>query len=89
MRQFIRLTDETFAKGKKVAVHCKAGLGRTGVLIGAYFIYKFQFSASEVIGYMRVVRPGMVVGPQQRYMQLNQMKWAGWVSGPMWRRLTA
>lgn len=28
---------------------------------------------------MRVVRPGMVVGPQQRYMQLNQLKWAGWV----------
>lgn len=81
VRDFIRLADKTFAKGKKVAVHCKAGLGRTGVLIGAYLIYKHQFTASEVIGYMRVVRPGMVVGPQQRYMQLNQMKWAGWVSG--------
>jgi cell division cycle 14 len=46
----------------------------------AYLIYRYQFSASEVIGYMRLVRPGMVVGPQQRYMQLNQMKWAGWVS---------
>lgn len=80
VRQFIQLADDTIAKGKKIAVHCKAGLGRTGVLIGAYFIYKFQFTASEVIGYMRVVRPGMVVGPQQRYMQLNQMKWAGWVS---------
>lgn len=80
VREFIQLADETFANGKKVAVHCKAGLGRTGVLIGAYFIYKHQFTASEVIGYMRVVRPGMVVGPQQRYMQLNQMKWAGWVS---------
>lgn len=29
---------------------------------------------------MRVIRPGMVVGPQQRYMQLNQMKWAGWAA---------
>lgn len=29
---------------------------------------------------MRLVRPGMVVGPQQQYMVANQMKWIGWVS---------
>lgn len=28
---------------------------------------------------MRIVRPGMVVGPQQQYMVANQMKWVGWV----------
>ncbi|WOO85666.1 Tyrosine-protein phosphatase CDC14 [Vanrija pseudolonga] len=79
VRQFIALADDMINnKKRKVAVHCKAGLGRTGVLIGAYLIYKYQFSASEVIGFMRIIRPGMVVGPQQRYMQLNQMKWAGW-----------
>ncbi|KAL1405347.1 cell division control protein 14 [Vanrija albida] len=79
VRQFIALADDMINnKKRKVAVHCKAGLGRTGVLIGAYLIYKYQFTASEVIGFMRVIRPGMVVGPQQRYMQLNQMKWAGW-----------
>jgi cell division cycle 14 len=46
----------------------------------AYLIYKYSFSVQEVIGYMRIVRPGMVVGPQQQYMMLNQMKWIGWVS---------
>jgi len=49
-----------------------------GVL--AYLIYKYGFSVPEVIGYMRIVRPGMVVGPQPQYMMLNQMKWVGWVS---------
>ncbi|WVQ82894.1 hypothetical protein IAT38_005030 [Cryptococcus sp. DSM 104549] len=81
VREFIRLAEDTIEKqGKKVAVHCKAGLGRTGVLIGAYLIYKFQFTAQEAIGFMRLVRPGMVVGPQQQYMVLNQLKWAGWAA---------
>ncbi|WWC57596.1 uncharacterized protein I303_100128 [Kwoniella dejecticola CBS 10117] len=81
VREFIRLVDEVIeGRGQKVAVHCKAGLGRTGVLIGAYLIYKYQFTAQEAIGYMRIVRPGMVVGPQQHYMVINQMKWVGWAA---------
>nr|XP_031862049.1 uncharacterized protein CI109_002462 [Kwoniella shandongensis]KAA5529121.1 hypothetical protein CI109_002462 [Kwoniella shandongensis] len=81
VREFIRLAEETIeGKGQKVAVHCKAGLGRTGVLIGAYLIYKYQFTAQEAIGYMRIVRPGMVVGPQQQYMVMKQMVWAGWAA---------
>ncbi|WWC97560.1 hypothetical protein V866_004444 [Kwoniella sp. B9012] len=81
VREFIRLAENTIeVRGQKVAVHCKAGLGRTGVLIGAYLIYKYQFTAQEVIGFMRIVRPGMVVGPQQHYMLINQMKWSGWAA---------
>ncbi len=35
VREFIRLAEETIeGRGMKVAVHCKAGLGRTGILIG-------------------------------------------------------
>lgn len=52
----------------------------------AYLIYKYQFSAQEVIGFMRIVRPGMVVGTQQQYMAMNQMKWSGWVSAPVMGR---
>lgn len=32
VREFISLVDQTISRGGKVAVHCKAGLGRTGVL---------------------------------------------------------
>lgn len=34
VRQFILVAEEYIGQGRKVAVHCKAGLGRTGVLIG-------------------------------------------------------
>ncbi|KAI7836708.1 hypothetical protein COHA_009484 [Chlorella ohadii] len=51
-----------------LAVHCKAGLGRTGVLICAYMIKHFGFTAEEAMGYIRVCRPGSVIGPQQHYL---------------------
>lgn len=51
-----------------IAVHCKAGLGRTGVLICAYMIKHYNFSAEEAMAYIRVCRPGSVLGPQQHYL---------------------
>lgn len=64
--------------GAKVAVHCKAGLGRTGCLIGAHLIYTYGFTAQEAIAYMRFMRPGMVVGPQQHWLYLHQNDFRGW-----------
>mmetsp|Transcript_25223 Transcript_25223/g.35555 ORF Transcript_25223/g.35555 Transcript_25223/m.35555 type:complete len:557 (+) Transcript_25223:251-1921(+) len=54
---------------KAIAVHCKAGLGRTGTCIGAYIMKHYKFTAAEVIGWMRICRPGMVIGPQQHFLQ--------------------
>ena len=65
-------------KNKGIAVHCKAGLGRTGCLIGAYLIYRHGFTANEIIAFMRFMRPGMVVGPQQHWLHLNQGSFRQW-----------
>jgi protein tyrosine phosphatase domain-containing protein 1 len=37
----------------KVAIHCHAGLGRTGLFIACYLIYKFRMSANDAIYYIR------------------------------------
>ena len=46
-----------------------AGLGRTGTLIGAYLIKHYKFTAAEVIAWLRICRPGSVIGPQQNYLE--------------------
>ncbi|XP_073500623.1 protein tyrosine phosphatase domain-containing protein 1 isoform X1 [Phyllobates terribilis] len=40
----------------KVAIHCHAGLGRTGVLIACYLIYATRMTADQAILYVRAKR---------------------------------
>ncbi|XP_022915218.2 protein tyrosine phosphatase domain-containing protein 1-like [Onthophagus taurus] len=44
----------------RVAVHCHAGLGRTGVLISCYLVYSLKAEANDAIKYVRYKRPGSV-----------------------------
>lgn len=66
-----------------VAVHCKAGLGRTGVLIGLYLQKHFGFSANEALGYLRITRPGSVIGPQQHFLRDWERRM--WAAGSAFR----
>jgi atypical dual specificity phosphatase len=47
-----------------VAVHCGAGLGRTGVVLACYFVTK-GFSAKNAIARIRRLRPGSIETDEQ------------------------
>ncbi|KAJ8376511.1 hypothetical protein SKAU_G00070910 [Synaphobranchus kaupii] len=79
-RRFLHICEST---DSAVAVHCKAGLGRTGSLIGCYLMKHYRFSAAEAIAWIRVCRPGSIIGPQQHFLEEKQASL--WMQGDVQR----
>ncbi len=52
---------ENYQKNKKVTlVHCSAGLGRTGMVLSCYLIYKYNIKAEDALRKVRELRKGSV-----------------------------
>ena len=65
LQGFLRLCE---TQDGAIAVHCKAGLGRTGTNICAYMVKHLGYTIRESIAWHRICRPGAVVGPQQPFL---------------------
>jgi hypothetical protein len=75
VKDFIKILEN---EPNAVAVHCKAGLGRTGTMIGCYIMKHYNFPALALIGWMRICRPGSVLGPQQHFLTVMEAKCKEW-----------
>lgn len=50
----------TRVEGRKIAVHCHAGLGRTGLSIACFLVFTGSHSAADAIKEVRKYRRGSV-----------------------------
>ncbi|XP_056128720.1 dual specificity protein phosphatase CDC14B isoform X2 [Lampris incognitus] len=80
VRKFLNICENSEGA---IAVHCKAGLGRTGTLIGCYMMKHYRLTAAEAIAWIRICRPGSVIGPQQNFVEDKQNSL--WAEGDVFR----
>jgi len=69
--RFLTITESS---SSVTAVHCSAGLGRTQTLIGLFLMKAYRFTAEESIGWLRIARPGSIIGPQQHFLKSQESR---------------
>ncbi|KAJ3100547.1 hypothetical protein HDU96_010297 [Phlyctochytrium bullatum] len=57
LKTFCREASACIRRGRRVAVHCQAGVGRTGLFLAVYLMEKYLCGPHEALDRLRSVRP--------------------------------
>ncbi len=63
--ELVKKMDERIQAGKKVLVHCLAGIGRTGMILACYMIYKENLSGADALAWIRSFSSNYVQSVEQ------------------------
>ncbi|XP_055283694.1 dual specificity protein phosphatase CDC14B [Moschus berezovskii] len=69
---------------QEALLYARTGLGRTGTLIACYIMKHYRMTATETIAWVRICRPGSVIGPQQQFLMMKQASL--WIEGDYFRQ---
>ncbi|XP_061233543.1 dual specificity protein phosphatase CDC14B isoform X11 [Neopsephotus bourkii] len=83
LQRLISHTSENIRSPLWYASTKKSGLGRTGTLIACYIMKHYRMTAAETIAWIRINRPGSVIGPQQHFLMDKQAEL--WTEGDIFR----
>jgi atypical dual specificity phosphatase len=64
VRQFLDFVERERTEGRRVAVHCGAGYGRTGTMLACYFVAQGD-SPEKAVRKVRESRPGSIETTEQ------------------------
>jgi hypothetical protein len=65
MLDIVQLVAGAIVRCGKVAIHCHAGLGRTGLVAAAYLVLEHRLSPHDAIAHVRLRRPGSLQNKSQ------------------------
>ena len=70
IEDFIAFAVSVRSEGKKLVVHCEAGIGRTGTVLACYLVSK-GYNAPDAIQEVRKKRPGSIETIEQEEVVLR------------------
>lgn len=66
LRKQVEWIDRQRNEGRRVYVHCRNGVSRSGMVVTAYLMYKYSWTLDDALAFVRTKREGVRPNPAFR-----------------------